>query len=48
MAAGHVAGYEVATWAGLEEEAFTVGSCSPWPPKPRADSTTIWSRSNCR
>ena len=24
-AAGHVAGYGVATWAGLEEEAFTVG-----------------------
>ncbi|MCX4429687.1 hypothetical protein [Streptomyces mirabilis] len=24
-AAGRVAGYEVATWAGLEEEAFTVG-----------------------
>ncbi|MFE2513328.1 aldo/keto reductase [Streptomyces naganishii] len=25
VAAGHVAGYGVATWAGLEEEAFTVG-----------------------
>ncbi|MFF5435134.1 hypothetical protein ACFY5K_34625 [Streptomyces griseofuscus] len=24
MAAGHVAGYGVATWAGLEKEAFTV------------------------
>ncbi|MFE4821934.1 aldo/keto reductase [Streptomyces sp. NPDC056704] len=24
-AAGHVAGYGIATWAGLEEEAFTVG-----------------------
>ncbi|MEU8718372.1 aldo/keto reductase [Streptomyces sp. NPDC048663] len=25
VAAGHVAGYGIATWAGLEEEAFTVG-----------------------
>lgn len=25
VASGHVAGYGVATWAGLEEEAFTVG-----------------------
>ncbi|WP_426570379.1 aldo/keto reductase [Streptomyces canus] len=25
VAAGHVAGYGVATWAGLQEEAFTVG-----------------------
>ncbi|MER8226095.1 aldo/keto reductase [Streptomyces sp. NPDC094143] len=25
VAAGHVAGYGTATWAGLEEEAFTVG-----------------------
>jgi aryl-alcohol dehydrogenase-like predicted oxidoreductase len=25
VAAGHVGGYRVATWAGLEEEAFTVG-----------------------
>ncbi|MFD4956271.1 aldo/keto reductase [Streptomyces sp. NPDC058451] len=25
VAAGHVAGYGVATWAGLEEEAFTMG-----------------------
>jgi hypothetical protein len=25
VAAGHVAGYGIATWAGLEEETFTVG-----------------------
>ncbi|WP_055715292.1 hypothetical protein [Streptomyces torulosus] len=25
VAAGNVAGYGIATWAGLEEEAFTVG-----------------------
>ncbi|MFD3505742.1 aldo/keto reductase [Streptomyces sp. NPDC058678] len=25
VAAGHVAGYGIATWAGVEEEAFTVG-----------------------
>ncbi|MFH9826472.1 hypothetical protein [Streptomyces bobili] len=25
VAAGHVAGYGIATWAGLEEEVFTVG-----------------------
>ena len=25
VAAGHVTGYGIATWAGLEEEAFTVG-----------------------
>ncbi|MGI5423147.1 aldo/keto reductase [Streptomyces sp. CA-179760] len=47
VAAGHLAGYGVATWAGLQEGAFTVGSCSPWPPKPQKDSTT-WSRYSCR
>ncbi|GHD07596.1 hypothetical protein GCM10010313_26930 [Streptomyces violarus] len=49
MAAVHVAGYGVATWAGLEEESFTVGELlAPWPRKPREDSTTTCSRSNCR
>ncbi|WP_280641150.1 aldo/keto reductase [Streptomyces afghaniensis] len=48
VAAGQVAGYGIATWAGLEEEEFTWRSCSPWPPKSRAGSTTTWSLSSCR
>ncbi|WP_244177244.1 aldo/keto reductase [Streptomyces albus] len=47
VAAGHVAGYGVAAWAGLEEEAFTVGDCSSRPPKPPTGSTT-WPPSSCR
>ncbi|MFK0158142.1 hypothetical protein ACIQVK_39505 [Streptomyces sp. NPDC090493] len=47
-AAGHVAGYGIATWVGLEEEAFTGEEVLAWPVKPSADSrTTTWPPSGC-
>ncbi|MER5667567.1 aldo/keto reductase [Streptomyces mirabilis] len=49
VAAGQVAGYGMATWAGLEEETFTVEELLALAGEALGDSsTTTWSRSRCR